>query len=143
MDMKIKLSIALALLAAALLLCLLFWTLYDEAKLITLRAENDVYPRGVDTIICTLTNHSYRAIRYGEAFSVERFSDGQWSPVDESDSGIRFQTLEKRLGALSSAVLHYRVSAFSSFADGGDYRIVISVKAGDKDYTLYCGFSVE
>ncbi len=140
--MKVKLSITIGFLAVILLLCLLFWNL-NEAKIITLRAEKDVYQCGIDTISCTLKNNSYRTVRYGEAFFVEHFSNGQWRTLDEYDRGIRFQTGAKRLGALSSIALHYPVSIFSSFKDVGDYRIVIQVKAGDNDYMLYCGFSVE
>lgn len=138
-----KKNITISLVAlAAILSGYLIWS-FSGTSGFSLKAKDEVYPCGIASISCTFRNRTIRAIQYGESFTVEHFIDSQWTILNDSDVDINFELVLHTLRPLSSVEITYPVSVYSSFYDAGDYRIVIPVKVGNNDYTLYCRFSVD
>lgn len=110
---------------------------------VTLKAQKETYPRGVTSVDCTLRNFSFRIISYGDPFVVERYVNGMWVVLNESEERLNFELGLKMLMPFSSVRISFPVSWFSDFDDEGDYRIRIQVSSGKNDYVLLCPFTVK
>jgi hypothetical protein len=116
---------------------------FSVASGFSLKADDEVYPFGIDSITCTFSNRTILTIQYGDPFTIEQFVDGQWISVNNSDVDIRFELGLHTLKPLSSEKIAFPVSVYSSFDEVGAYRVELQGKAGKGTFTIYCPFSVK
>lgn len=118
---------------------------------IKLALENSVISSDCEELHCTLTNHTFHMITYGDSFHIEYYDNGSWLKID---SRLNFESGSRPLRGFSAAHISYNLSKYFSHSDYADmknpkkyspgkYRVVIEVSDHERTfYTLVCPFTV-
>ncbi len=116
---------------------------FSAAACVELRANPYVTASGTETISCALINASSKPFQYGEQFHLEYMAADGWAEVNETGFSLNFELGLHTLPPFSRLYIDFPVSAFSSLAEPGHYRIALEhITDGEAVYTVYASFEV-